>query len=350
MVTYKIELEHDNKGVAFTAKNALLAEISRLSRSPNPSPMTAVTLADKSSDRSELIVEMVDHNPIYMKRVLQSSGKMPTDSTLWKISSIEQVLGDSLVVVNADGKVEAEELGRTLRRYAHENERLTKEYATAGEEIARLTRRLQEASVRKMSSPLEGLLAYFDGVSVVPSIIVDEKLDLEFARRALSKEIGNDFTSYFNYVKGHKLSADEIAAAAQYNHQESLHGLSHLSEQVNVATQELIYLELLKEKRASVPESLRAGLISTIEGKNHPETISKYEAAKDDLATKKELHDSVIREKKRFDSFKDQLEVLDQASEPLHVILDATVSERLDIYFPFPAFKVNQGFVSSLVG
>ena len=338
-ITYAIELSHNDKGVAFVAKEAFLNYV----RQPH-SGILSVRLENQTTQGSRIIltVEPDQHFPSMLEQYLEKSGRMPNDRRLWDIKSVIRISNDKTTEEDAGVNRRLEQLTRDLR------EAIGRESGVR-EENARLSRRLDELATKTANTPLEGLLSYFGSLNYSLSIAVNEEVDLGFAQRVLTGEVENTFLNYFNYVNLADLTEVQLKEIAKFNYNAEANELRELEPKVSAAKKELDYLEGILQEKIFVPETLKADIINTIKSKDNEKVIQKYTELESTLDKKSELKLRVEKETVRYDSFSDQIDVLSGASSPIPAILYCRTDNKMEMYLPFVANKVQSGILSSLL-
>lgn len=320
---YHIAISHKDKGVGFTSKHAI-----QNYQGQGTLPIKKVRIIDSSSKRSKLEVTIDIEEPDIkeiISNALLKSGRMPTKENLWKIESVKQYdKAKELIKEHASLKTRINELE---------------------EEAANLATALED-SEKKISNPLEGLLAYFETTDHSVDTIFEEAADSRFAKRIFSGEVDNDFRSYLKFSLKKEFTEDEIDDILKYE-SKGKEEIEELRSIYETAKKELEFLKKIEEGETDIPESLRDDYASMIRSKNHEKTIREYEAVVKDEEEKEKNHRMLVQKKKRFDSITDMIELYEEATEELPVII-SSYDEGVELYFPIKRREVKEGFISDL--
>ncbi len=325
---YVVTLSHRGKGIGFSAREAL-----RNAAKQDKSSITrAVFCGEQTGTSTKLEVTIGDD---LLRRTITGaidvSGRMPTIKGLYTIESV-------LLQEGANTPVE----GNSIRD----------QYAASQQQVAELreeNERLRQALAKprdEVHTPLEGLLAYFESTTYSPEVLFDDSTDLDFARRVLGKEIGNQFSDYVNDTLCESLVEDEVDRILAYT-PESSDERTKSDAKYDIARKELDFLQKLKSGKVDMPDTVRESTIALIEAKRHPDTIQAYKSRiqeQEELESKQET----LRELKvKYDSFSEKIDLLTQAGEDVPVIFNFD-DGGIDLYFPFQSVVTNPGFVDDL--
>lgn len=322
---YLVRLEHTEKGIGFTAKTAL----QNAQRTPR-SPITQAHFFGQPTGKETTIKVEIEDEPLteIIRRTIETSGRMPNDSRLYTIEDI-QFYKDG----NENNEVESrrEAIQRELTAVREENARLRQDGMNKRADI---------------TTPLDGLLAFFETKSYVPESPLEDFTDLDFARRVLSGGTQNTFSSYASHVLGKDLNANDVAKLLAYklkdqNETDSAHA------SYETARKELAYLDKLRTEESDIPESLRADYIRIIEAKNHPAAIQEHEKIIREEKETQTKQEKLLQLQKKYAAFSEQLSLVNEAGSTIPVIFNFS-EKSLDLYFPFITRDMKKGFMDDL--
>lgn len=347
---YTIELDVNEKGIGFSAKRTFQAQINR---NPN-GPVVSVRLEDKCSDRASLIVE-VNPNTYYLNfltDILNNSGQMPTTKGQWKIESItlQEQAGNNTKELELKLLVSQRDYSRILD--SHQG--IVAERDSALEEIARLKKK--ETETPKVNSPLEGILLYWDSQKPYKlSPLVSDELDLAFYRKLVSGEVKNTFLDYYNFLNNSDpISQEEFGSLILFNPEEKSQELAIAQLKLREAREELEYLRNIEEEKISIPARIKQQTIEAIKSQNHEATIAEYESLEKSLGINAKKKTLIEREQKKYNTFAEQLALLESSSESLPIIISpsyeqsAESKDNICIAFPFLTRDLTKGAESDL--
>ncbi len=331
-LTYILTMSHKDRGIGFTAKTAL----QNAQKSPH-SPIVQAKFSGTSSS-SETIFEIeVEDSPLtaIIENAINSSGRMPAVQGTYKIEKIELQVADSgssRATKNLQRDLSSAQRQAGLLR--EENARLRQESTLAAKNKVEIT------------TPLQGLLAYFETTNYNPEVLLEERVDLDFAHRVLSGEIRNTFDNYINHVLGRELSVEDIQKILTYQEIESEES-ARLRAEYETAKTELEYLEKLKSGKTDIPETLRPAYIKFIEDKKHEKTVNEYDAKQQEQKKIIAEKAMLLKLKEKYGTFSDSINLLTDASSEVPVIFNM-LKNTVEIYFPFNSRDVKSGFIDDL--
>ncbi|MBW3019371.1 hypothetical protein KY329_04275 [Candidatus Woesearchaeota archaeon] len=313
-IEYIVTLGHKDKGPGYTAKTAL----QNAARQKKSLIKKAGFEGQPTSASTGLRVVVDD---IQLKetitQVLESSGRMPKSG--WDIKSITLT----------------ESSAEDIRALQSENEALKTQLRSTP----------QPKSITA-STPLEGLLAYFESRTYTPETILERPEDLLFAKKVLRGEMQNTLPEYISHVTGERLTEEEIQEALDLPQTSPDATLKAAYEE---AQRELEYLRKVEAGETDIPPTLQAGVIEAIKSKKHEKTIAAYEREKASYEEKERKQETYQELQQKYTTFIENLQ-LTQAGAELPVIFNKTDNgpAMLEIYFPFKKRDMKAGFIEDL--
>ncbi len=335
VITYRVTLTHNDKGVAFNAREAL----KRSTVPPSGLVVQARFQEEPSSSRSTIIVSLRDdRNEAYLREVIERSHLVHPGAKL-RIESIHPLVEEEGRTIR-EGGLQAK-LTALEERYQQANTDLNH----VRDENARLKRRLDIAG--KVSSPLEGLLGYFDQLQLDVSKVVDDDFDLRYLRKVFSGEVEDTFDNYINFGREIPLTREEIQEVEQFDYTTALQELQELVEKVQEAQEQLEYVQGLEEGKIPIPPVVKKAVIQSIRALEPDKTVARYQELKGSTEQKKERRQMLSKQRDRYKSLSDHRGLLEAASGEIPVILNYT-GDTIEIYFPFQSKKVKPAFIRDL--
>ncbi len=326
---YRITVEHKEKGVGFTAKEAL-QNAQRQGHGPvvqakfHKPPCSSGTELEVTVDDSMLTETLV--------QMIENSGRMPTINGSYRITEVNLLSEEAFESEKAN-------LEKLLNSSNREVSRLT-------DDNAALRRELGDAK-RVIESPLNACLSYFDTLHFSSDMLLDDAADISFARRVLSNDLENCFVNYVNHILGTRLDDEEVAELLEFDSENELAVTSELETAYFIAKSELEFLEKVRSGDAGIPESLLEDTVNVIEGKGHDKTIAEYDSLVAKCSNKKKLHAKIFGLKNNYDTFSEHLDLLESDGLPIPAIFQE-IEGGIQIYFPFKSRNAKAGFINDL--
>ncbi len=331
-ITYVVTIEHTEKGAGFTARTAL-----QNAQRTKGTPVESAKFHGEPTGSCTQIEVVVNDNTLrsYLENTISSSNRMPKGG--YSIKSVEL-------------RTEGDALDR-YKQLQRSNETVRREVTSLREDNARLR---QDLSTRTQvaSSPLEGLLAYFESTYFTPEIILEDPVDVDFASRIWKAEIENTLVNYINHITGQNFSDEEVEKILS-----STFPIPTLENDVfaeyQAAQQELGYLARLKSGDVEIPESVRPELIKILEAKGLSEIVTRYDVLQEEIRNTQAKQETLQRLKTKWGSFSDKIELLSRAGCAVPVIFHYNNNNNnnnngVDLYFPFRSRYVKTGFFEDL--
>jgi len=316
IIKYLVKVEHKDKGVGYSVKKAL-----------------------KNSQKQE-------HSPIIDARIIG----VPSSTSTTIMVSLDDVVATSLIGQAIDTSGQLPTNGNLKPKYTIELYKddiaIEPEIQNTTEEIEKKQQKTQFTERQKqITTPLEGMLAYFETTRYVPQQVFDNPEDRDFARMIFTGLKENSFLSYFNHVTEREMTEKEINKTLR-EELLSEDELSELKTRFDDARREAEYVVSMK-KDPNVPESLKEPIISMVLEKGTIEIIRDYIEATKEQQKLRVAKEDIADNKKRYDSFKEHLELLDEVGHEFPILFNHE-DGALDIYTPFKPEDTSNHLLSEL--
>lgn len=329
-VKYEIRLEHADKGIGFLAKRAL-----QNAGKQGHSPIDSVRIVNPTSTESRIIVALSsDKNEECLRTILEKSGIMPSIPGTWHIVSIEQIL-DGARVERVNDPEEIETSGVPQLVWQGQGEVYT------------LKARIDEI-LQTFQDPVKCLLNHFERLNYVPSFILEEKTDLLFARNVFQHRSENTFLSYLNFATGESYTQQGLDTFLAFDHVSANGRLDELEKIVSEGREEQEYLSRIERGEISVPKRILTTIKKAVKESHYERTVQEYEQVKSEVEAKYDKKTRAEKEKEKYPSLSEKIELLQQASSALPTIIHFT-NDSLELYFPFNSRQVKAGFSHDLI-
>ncbi len=323
---YLLNISTDDKGIGFSIKEAL----QNAARTGNTPIVQARFAEEATSSVSKIKVTVSDQGVIkQITDVIERSGRVPNNQnrTLYNIESVTLIgpysENPDFIKTNEESSEQFHNLQQTINDLRAERDLL-------------LERKVP-------NSALDALLLYFGSIKCSAEIVLDHSTNLEFVKKVFCGELANSFTNYVNQVLNNSLKEEEINKALTYKPKDDKPAI----QDYETATKELEFLDQINSGKVSVPESLRTQIIETITAKNHQNTIEEHNKYLKEKLKLEELKSTLKQLKKKYDSFSATIDLLNQASSELPLIIQK-IDLEVGLYFPFKVRDTKSGFITDL--
>ncbi|MBS3134222.1 hypothetical protein J4214_03245, partial [Candidatus Woesearchaeota archaeon] len=195
-LTYVVRIYHKEKGLGFSAKAAL----QNAQKREHSVVKQAKFLGQPTGSKTEIEV-IIDDSPMHKMiiGIIDTSGQMTRKDGFYSIDDITLVIKEREHI--KDLQQQCSSLEQQLSLVREENTGLHYEIDTNRMEV---------------NTALKGLLAYFKTTGYVPETLLEDEVDLGFARIMFNTKTENKFVNYVNYILNTNLSEGDIEGIFAY--------------------------------------------------------------------------------------------------------------------------------------
>ncbi len=321
---YLVTITHKERGTGFVARDAL-----QKAQKQKTSPIIRATFSGSSTNSRTDLEVLIDDSSVYevIKNTLSSHGRLSEGS--YTVESIELIQENPL-----------EEDVKRLRR---ENGTLQRRLNGLREDYSELRKELEDVK-SEITTPLDGLLAYFKTQSYAPSTIFDDSAELDFALSVLNNNIENTIENYVNHMLNSNYTEEKIEEILDYQPKEQTE-LKELKSKYDESKKHLDYLE--EQKNNNAPSAVLEVIEKLVEDRGDQQIVEEYESYLEADEKIKPLQGRLKSLKGKHQSFSEHIDLINEAGEEIPVIFQS-IENGLEICLPFQAKKTSEGFVQNL--
>lgn len=322
---YLVTIGHRERGTGFVAKDAL-----QNAQKQESSPIIKARFSRSGSNSRSFFEVTMDDAPLQevISQALQSHGRLLEGS--YTIEGIE--------LVEEENPLKSEV--KSLRK---QNGSLQRRIGSLREESSGLKKELEESRA-EITTPLEGLLAYFKTQNYAPSTVFEDSGELDFALSLLNGDVENTLVNYVNHMSSYNFTEERIEEVLNYQPMEEAK-FSELKTKYEKAKEHSDYFEKMQKDKA--PKEVLNAVRKVMETNNYNTTIQEYESyIKTDEDTKP-LQKRLKSLKGKYQSFSENIALLNEAGEEIPTIFQEK-ENCLEIYFPFNTGRTSKEFIETL--